>query len=117
VVAVPQLDDEPGRYQTPMKVFDAMAMAKPIVATSMSDLPAVLDGCARIVPPGDAGALRGAIAELLADRDEAELLGGRARERCLERYSLERVGETLMRVLERASAGSGGPETETGRGS
>src|SRR5439155_2883514 len=35
VVAIPQLDEEAARYQTPMKLFDAMAMAKPIVATSV----------------------------------------------------------------------------------
>jgi glycosyltransferase involved in cell wall biosynthesis len=114
VVAVPQLDDEPGRYQTPMKVFDAMAMGRPIVATFVSDLPALLDGCARLVAPGDPTALRTAIAELLADRDSAEALGVRARARCLERYSLERVGATLLRVLRRATAGNGAAETEPG---
>ncbi len=37
-------------HQMPMKVYDAMAMGCPIVATAVSDLPQVLEGCARLVP-------------------------------------------------------------------
>lgn len=32
-------------------VFDAIAMAKPIIATNVSDLPEILDGCGWIVEP------------------------------------------------------------------
>ena len=35
----------------PAKVFDAMAMAKPIIATNVSDLPEFLDGCGWTVAP------------------------------------------------------------------
>jgi glycosyltransferase involved in cell wall biosynthesis len=104
VVAIPQLDDEAGRHQMPMKVFDAMAMARPVVASLVSDLPDVLDGCARLVQPGDVDALTGALAELLDDPREAEELGQRARARCVERYSIPRLGEILHRVLS-ATAG------------
>lgn len=105
VVAIPQLDDEAGRHQMPMKVFDAMAMAKPIVATFVSDLPDVLDGCARLVPPGDVDALASALTELLNDPREADELGRLARARCLDRYSIPRLGEILRRVLTRARGG------------
>src|SRR5215472_186479 len=44
IVAIPQLATEAARHQMPMKVYDAMAMAKPIVATTVSDLSAALDG-------------------------------------------------------------------------
>src|SRR5437764_166484 len=49
VVAVPQLDGEAASHQMPMKVYDAMAMGCPIMATTVSDLPIVLEGCARLV--------------------------------------------------------------------
>jgi glycosyltransferase involved in cell wall biosynthesis len=99
VVAIPQLADEAGRHQVPMKVFDAMAMARPVVASLVSDLPDVLDGCARLVPPGDVDGLTSALEELLDDPREAEELGQRARARCVERYSIPRLGEILRRVL------------------
>ena len=99
VVAVPQLDDEAARHQMPLKAVDAMAMGRPIVASAVSDLPHVLDGCGRLVPAGDAGALTAAIGDLLVDGAEARELGDRARARCLERYSLERVGDRLAEVV------------------
>ena len=36
-----------------------MAMARPIVATSVSDLPEILNGCGWIVPPDNTRAGRG----------------------------------------------------------
>src|SRR5262249_21767097 len=81
------------------KVYDAMAMAKPIVASTVSDLHLVLDGCARLVPPGNGDALRAAVAELLHDPAAARCLGERARARCLENFSLARVGELLKNVV------------------
>jgi glycosyltransferase involved in cell wall biosynthesis len=107
VVAIPQSDAEPARYQVPMKVFDAMAMAKPVVASAVSDLPSILDGCGRLVPADDVGQLAAAISDLISDPHAARALGERARARCLERYSMQRVGETLgelVRQVARVSA-------------
>jgi len=99
LIAIPQADTEPARYQMPMKVFDAMAMGKPIVATSVSDLPLVLEGCGRLVRPGDVDKLAAAIFEFLNDPEQARALGDRARARCLEHYSMKRIGERLHEVL------------------
>jgi glycosyltransferase involved in cell wall biosynthesis len=43
VVAIPQERDVASIGQLPANVFDAMAMAKPIVATNVNDLPKILD--------------------------------------------------------------------------
>jgi len=99
IVAIPQLDTETGRHQMPMKVYDCMAMAKPIVASAVSDLPQVLDQCARLVPAGDARALRTEIKYLLKHPDAGRELGERARARCLAEFSIERVGEVLRSVV------------------
>jgi glycosyltransferase involved in cell wall biosynthesis len=99
VVAIPQSENEAATYQMPMKVYDAMAMGRPIVASSVSDLPLVLQGCGRVVPPDDVPALATALSELLADRDAAFALGQRARARALQSYSTERVAETLQGVV------------------
>jgi glycosyltransferase involved in cell wall biosynthesis len=107
VVAIPQSASEPARYQMPMKVYDAMAMGRPIVATSVSDLPIVLEGCGRLVPPEDVQALTTAISELLANPEQASALGQRARARALQSYATDRVAETLHEVV----AGLTAPQT------
>ena len=100
VVAIPQLDTEAGRHQMPMKVYDCMAMAKPIVASAVTDLPIVLEGCGRITLPGDARALRAVLRELLKEPEEARALGERARSRCLAEFAMDRVAAKLREVVE-----------------
>ena len=102
VVAVPQLDTEGARHQMPMKIYDAMAMGKPIVASTVSDLPLVLDGCARLVLPGNVHKLTEAICDLLQQPAEARALGERARARCLEKYSMSRIADALKDAVDRA---------------
>ncbi|MEP6471623.1 MAG: glycosyltransferase [Acidobacteriota bacterium] len=104
VVAIPQSAGEAASYQMPMKVYDAMAMGRPIVATSVSDLPLALEGCGRLVPPDDASALADAISGLLANPEHAAALGRRARARALQLYATERVAETLQGVIARLTA-------------
>ena len=99
VVVVPQLETDAGGFQMPMKVYDYMAMGKPIVASQISDLPTVLDGCGRLVPPGDVDQLSQAIQSLLACPEKAHTLGQRARNRCLERFSMQRIGQILLDVV------------------
>jgi glycosyltransferase involved in cell wall biosynthesis len=85
-----------------MKTYDAMAMAKPIVASIVSDLPVTLDGCARLVPPRSVGALTASIRDLLEHPAEARAMGERARARCLEKYSMAHVADILADVVLRA---------------
>ena len=100
LVALPQWDIPFARAQVPAKVFDAMAMARPIVATAVGDLPQILEGCGLIVPPGDVQALAEAIRRLVLDARLAEELGRRARQRCIERYSWDVMEETLDRLFQ-----------------
>jgi glycosyltransferase involved in cell wall biosynthesis len=65
---------------TPLTLFEAMAMARPIVSTGVDGLGEVLrDGeTALMVPARDPAALAAAIARLLKDRAAAERLGAAA---------------------------------------
>ena len=59
----------------------ALAFGVPVLATAVGGFPEVAElGAARLVAPGDAGELRAALSELLADPSERERLGtaGRA---------------------------------------
>ena len=101
VVAVPQRATSDTIGQLPAKLFDAMAMARPIVSTSVSMIPEVLEGCGLLVPPGEPRALRAVLETLLADPDRARELGRRARARCVERYSFASARAVLFPLIER----------------
>jgi glycosyltransferase involved in cell wall biosynthesis len=82
-----------------------MAMGRPIVSTSVSMIPEILDGCGLLVSPGDPRALRTGIETLLGDPGRARELGRRARERCIERYSFTSARATLLPLIDRVVAG------------
>jgi len=100
VVAVPQRDSSDTRGQMPAKLFDAMALGRPIVSTRVSMIPEVLDGCGLVVRPGDVEALAGAIEHPLDDPSEAAALGRKARERCVAEYSFAAARARLFPLVE-----------------
>ncbi len=99
VVAIPQMDTEVSRFQMPMKAYDCMAMGVPIVASTVSDLPTLLEGCAKLVPPGEPKALAEALREILAKPEEAKAMAARAREKCLANYTMSHVAAALREVV------------------
>ncbi|MGH9148168.1 MAG: glycosyltransferase [Vicinamibacterales bacterium] len=99
IVAVPQLDTEAASYQTPMKIFEAMAMAKPIVTTTAGDLPAIVADCGKLVTAGNSDELASAILELLMHPREADALGQRARARCAQHFSLLNTAGQLAALV------------------
>ena len=102
VVVVPQRESSDTRGQVPAKLFDAMALGRPIVSTRVSMIPEILDGCGALVPPGDVTALAAAIGRLLDRPDEARAMGEAARRRAVERYSFESARRLLFPLVERA---------------
>lgn len=101
VVAVPQLDSPATVGQLPAKLFDAMAMARPIVASAVSDIPEALDGCGWLVRPGSEVDLAAALQQVLADEAEALRRGALARARCVERFSWDAMEASLGPLLAR----------------
>jgi glycosyltransferase involved in cell wall biosynthesis len=103
-VAVPQRATSDTVGQVPAKLFDAMALARPIVSTAVSMIPEILEGCGVLVPPGDVVALSMALRRLLDDPASAEELGRRARARCQAHYSFTAARAALFPLVERAVA-------------
>lgn len=87
VVVLPQRPTRATMAQVPGKVFEAMAMARPVVATAVSDLPEILDGCGVIVLPGSTEERGHALERLLTDTENARALSREARRRCEQYYS------------------------------
>jgi len=103
VVALPQQPTVMALAQTPAKVFDAMAMAKPVVTTKVGDLPEILAECGLVVdftPESLASALQ----QVLEDEALAARMGELARQRFLERYSFEANQPAFVELLKRVLA-------------
>jgi glycosyltransferase involved in cell wall biosynthesis len=95
------LQDTPlARSQMPIKLFEAMAMGKPIIATAVADLPRILEGCGMLVNPGDSACLSAAMVAILDDSAKAAELGRLTREKCVRDYSVAVCGARLKKMLE-----------------
>ncbi len=100
IVALPQRNVPFAQAQVPAKVFDAMAMAKPIVATAVGDLPRILDKCGVIVSPGDIWSLSEAIRRLVTQPTWARHLGELARQQCMRLYSWNVMERSLSTIID-----------------
>ena len=79
-----------GSEDMPLSILDAMALAKPVVASHLAAIPEeVADGeTGLLAPPGDAASLAAAIETLLKDRALRLRLGEAGRRRFLDRFEV-----------------------------
>ena len=103
VVVVPQRDTLTARAQFPLKLTDGMAMAKPVLATRVGDIPDILAGTGYLAAPNSPEQLAEQIERIFQHPDEARKRGIQARKRCVQHYSLETMASTLATVLEKLS--------------
>ncbi len=76
----------------PIAILEAMAMAKPIVASDINGIREQIENrrTGLLVPPGDPQALAKAINQMLKDRNKARKMGMEARKRVDEMYDIKR---------------------------
>ena len=85
-----------------MKIFEAMAMERPVVATdvgSVSEL-IVLDESGLIVPGGDADAMARAVLTLLDDPADAGRMALAARKRVESRFAVDTIAAQQQHLYE-----------------
>jgi glycosyltransferase involved in cell wall biosynthesis len=82
----------------PLALLEAMQAGRPIVATSVGEMPVALGfgDAGVLVEPGSPGALAAAIDSLLNDPMRAETLGTRAAERARAEYGLPRMAARYL---------------------
>jgi starch synthase len=80
--------------------LEAMACGTAVVASRVGGIPEVVsDGeTGLLVPPGDPGALAGAVNALVADPARAQLLGRAGRERAVAEFGWERVARATAEL-------------------
>lgn len=87
--------------QAPAKLVDAMAMAEPIISTSVPDIPEILDGCGLTVEPGNLKQISQPFEELLSDEKRAMALGRAVREKCVRADGIEAMEKIRKEVSAR----------------
>ena len=100
IIAIPQRRTSDSVGQIPARLFDAMSMAKSIIATRISDIPEVLDGCGYLVDSSEPSQLADAVQYILGHPGEARAKGHAARERCKQKYDIHNLELGLRELVE-----------------
>lgn len=100
IIVVPQRSTVATLAQFPLKLTDGMAMAKPILATTVGDIPKILNNTGFLVEPEQPEQMAQMISYIFEHPEEAALKGQAARERCVQEYSLEAMAAGLSKVIE-----------------
>jgi glycosyltransferase involved in cell wall biosynthesis len=111
VVVLPCLVAPGGRADgIPVALMEAMALQRPVVSTTVSGIPELVEDCLSglLVAPDDAVALADALERLLADPAHAARLAAAGRRRIEEAFDLDRNVARLGAFFE-AEAGGGRP--------
>ncbi len=92
----------------PLAVMEAMALAKPVIATSVGGIPEMIENRVHglLVPPGDESALATALDEVMDNPEVAMRFGEAARIRVSECFTPEQQIRKILALLE---GGLGGP--------
>ncbi|CEJ43608.1 glycosyltransferase family 4 protein [Umezakia ovalisporum] len=98
VVIVPQRDTPVARAQFPIKLTDGMAMAKPVLATRVGDIPEILDETGYLVDPSSPEQIAEKIQWIFEHLDEAKEKGKMSRARCVKHYSINTMASTLSEI-------------------
>ncbi|AUB40353.1 Glycosyltransferase involved in cell wall bisynthesis [Nostoc flagelliforme CCNUN1] len=101
IVVVPQRDTPETRAQFPLKLTDGMAMAKPILSTRVGDIPKILGDTGYLVEPACPEQIAEQIQLIFQNLESANQRGIKARERCVEHYSIEAMASVLKSVIAR----------------
>ncbi len=100
VVVVPQRSGQVSMGQLPARLVEAMAMAKPVIATRVGEIPTMLGDCGLYVDDRAPEQIAAAIRRIKANPEEFTAVGRRAREIFLERLSLDAMTERLKPVID-----------------
>lgn len=99
IIVVPQRDVPAAQAQFPLKLTDGMAMAKPIIATQVGDIPQILQDTGYLVEPSSPDQIAKQIQLIFANRNLAIEKGKQARQRCIKYYSIDAMSEILSKLI------------------
>lgn len=99
IVVVPQRDHPATRAQFPLKLTDGMAMAKPVLSTTVGDIPEILGDTGYLVEPSSPVQLAEKIQWIFENMETARETAMKARKRCIKNYSIETMTLILSDLI------------------
>jgi len=90
-----------GFYFSPIKIFEYMACAKPIITTNVEIVRDIIkeNQCGILVEPGNVDEIAHAIEHLLKDKKKAEEMGRNGRKAVLKSYSWDKISGQIYESM------------------
>lgn len=101
VLVLPSLTRPNWKEQFGRVLIEAMSCGVPVIGSDSGEIPSVIGDGGIVVPEGDAGALREALALLLHDRARRESLGDRGRARVMAHFTQAMVATRTVELYRR----------------
>ncbi len=80
----------------PNVVLEAMAMEKPVVATAVSDVPTLIEGCGILVEPGRPQSMAAGMEKMFSlPETERKALGAFGRQKIMDKYEISKSNATF----------------------
>jgi glycosyltransferase involved in cell wall biosynthesis len=93
--------DRYGLWWCPLKIFEYMAMGKPVVASDVGVISEYLEGAGLLYPEGDMTALADRICSLLSDEELTKKLGAAGRKNVEERFNWSEVARQTVELYQK----------------
>jgi len=100
IYAIPTKDTPYARAEIPAKIFEPMMLGKPVIASSISDIPRILDNgkCGLLTKPGSVDDLAKKIQYLIDNPKERIKFGAKSRKRYDANYSYKKIEEKIWEI-------------------
>lgn len=82
-----------------LELIEGMAMAKPVIATKVGEIPNILQDTGYLIEAQCPNAIAEKIKEIFSDYSQAETKGNLARQRCINNYSMNNLTQSLRQVM------------------
>ena len=86
------------RCKSPLKVAEYLAAGKPIIASGVGDVPKMVSGAGKIVPPGNSEALANAIIDLLQHPEQIPAMKVNARRKSETEYNWSVIADRFLEL-------------------
>jgi len=109
ILCCPKIDCEINRAANPVKVIEYLSMAKPVIASSVGEIPIIITDNVNgfLVKPGDVEDLYNKIIFLIKDRSLFSKVGFEARNSIINNYDHcvigDKISNNLLKILNRSN--------------
>ncbi|MSR86175.1 glycosyltransferase family 1 protein [Candidatus Woesearchaeota archaeon] len=100
IVCIPHRNEKAANAQLPIKIFEPMAMEKPVITTKTTDMEEIFQDCGLVIEPNSIEELKKAIQTYLNDKELRKRHGKKARIECINKYSWKIMKKKTQEVYD-----------------